>query len=121
MLAARDQENLVHSHQTAASAKPLNQGVRSLQPKTPGNKAPKTPFKCPLNDENNPLAFGGLGKQSVAGPRFQGQKENVIRQAGKDGLEDNRPLATPLGTNIWRRDFVAAPSVMELVAEKKYV
>lgn len=106
MLAARDQENLVHSHQTAAVAKSLNQGVRSLQPKTPGNIAPKTPFRVPLNDENNPLAFGGLGKQTVAGPRFQGQKENVIRQAGKDGLQDKRPLATPMGTNILQQGFL---------------
>ncbi|PWY77202.1 hypothetical protein BO94DRAFT_538063 [Aspergillus sclerotioniger CBS 115572] len=58
MLAVRDQENLVHSHQTVAASKPLNQGVRHLQPKTPGARAPKTPFKVPLNDENDPLAFG---------------------------------------------------------------
>ena len=57
MLAARDQENLVHGHQAAAASKPLNQGARQLAPKTPG-KAPKTPFKLPLNDENN---AGGLG------------------------------------------------------------
>ncbi|KAI1920744.1 hypothetical protein LOZ52_005403 [Ophidiomyces ophidiicola] len=97
MLAAKDQENLVHSHQTVAAAKPLNHDVRSLQPKTPGNKVPKTPFRIPLNDENNPLTFGGLGKQT-AGPRlFQAQKENVVRQAGKDGLGEKRPLATPMG------------------------
>ncbi|OJJ42954.1 hypothetical protein ASPZODRAFT_136821 [Penicilliopsis zonata CBS 506.65] len=58
MLAVRDQENLVHAHQTNAAAKPLNQGLKQLQPKTPGARAPKTPFKVPLNDENNPLAFG---------------------------------------------------------------
>ncbi|KAJ5577894.1 uncharacterized protein N7459_006858 [Penicillium hispanicum] len=60
MLAVRDQENLVNTHQTAAAAKPLNQGVKQLPPKTPG----KTPFKVPLNDENNPLAFG---KRTVKG------------------------------------------------------
>ena len=37
MLSFRDQENLVHAHQQAAVAKPLNQGVRGLAPKTPGN------------------------------------------------------------------------------------
>ena len=58
MLAARDQENLVHGHQAAAAAKPLNQGLGQLLPKTPGNKVPKTPFKVPLNDEN---ILGGLG------------------------------------------------------------
>jgi hypothetical protein len=58
MLALRDQENLVHAQQTTAAAKPLNQSIKSLQPKTPGTRAPKTPFKVPLNDENDPLAFG---------------------------------------------------------------
>lgn len=61
MLAVRDQENLVHAHQTAAAGKPLNQGTKQLQP--------KTPFKVPLNDENGPLALGktvkgGAGKQN---------------------------------------------------------
>ncbi|KMU89743.1 hypothetical protein CIHG_07776 [Coccidioides immitis H538.4] len=97
MLAARDQENLVHSHQTAAAAKPLNQNIRSFAPKTPGNKVPKTPFRITLNDENNPLTFGGLGKQSVAGPRFQTQKENVIRRTGKDGEGEKGAFATPMG------------------------
>ncbi|TVY90429.1 hypothetical protein LAWI1_G001582 [Lachnellula willkommii] len=65
MFAARDQENLVHGHQTVAASKPLNQGTRGLQPKTPGNKYPKTPLKIPLNDENAPVGFGaksGKGK-----------------------------------------------------------
>ncbi|KAG2412588.1 hypothetical protein HFD88_010145 [Aspergillus terreus] len=70
MLAFRDQENLVHAHQTAAASKPLNQGTKQLQPRTPGARAPKTPFKVPLNDENDPLAFGkrtvkGTGKGTV--------------------------------------------------------
>ena len=54
MLALRDQENLVNTHQTAAAAKPLNQGLKQLPPKTPG----KTTLRVPLNDENNPVAFG---------------------------------------------------------------
>ncbi|GFF52092.1 hypothetical protein IFM58399_09237 [Aspergillus lentulus] len=70
MLALRDQENLVHTHQTVAAAKPLNHGVKQLQPRTPGARAPKTPFKVPLNDENDPLAFGkktvkAAGKQKA--------------------------------------------------------
>ncbi|KAJ5782758.1 hypothetical protein N7457_004532 [Penicillium paradoxum] len=55
MLALRDQENLVNTHQTAAAAKPLNQ-TKQLAPKTPGKAR---------NDENNPLVFGnrtGKGK-----------------------------------------------------------
>ncbi|KUJ07690.1 uncharacterized protein LY89DRAFT_659925 [Mollisia scopiformis] len=62
MLAARDQENLVHGHQQVAASKPLNQTTRGLQPKTPGNKYPKTPLRIPLNDENAPTGFGKTGK-----------------------------------------------------------
>ncbi|KAF9886030.1 hypothetical protein FE257_012086 [Aspergillus nanangensis] len=70
MLAFRDQENLVHAHQSVAASKPLNQGAKQLQPRTPGARAPRTPFKVPLNDENDPLAFGkkttkGTGKGTV--------------------------------------------------------
>jgi hypothetical protein len=83
MLALRDQENLVHSHQTAAAAKPLNQSVRQLQPKTPGLRAPKTPFRVPLNDENDPLAFG---KRTVKGKGVLAlQNENAV-QSGKDAF-----------------------------------
>lgn len=57
MLAIRDQENLVNTHHTTAAAKPLNQGVKGLAPKTPGKKVS-------LHDENNPIAFG---KQTVKG------------------------------------------------------
>ncbi|KAK2803623.1 hypothetical protein FQN51_003385 [Onygenales sp. PD_10] len=93
MLAARDQENLVHAHQTAAAAKPMNHGARQLQPKTPGNRAPKTPFKVPLNDENNPLAFGGGRKTGKAN---NGQNENLLRP-GKDGIGGGNALVTPMG------------------------
>lgn len=57
MFAARDQENLVHAHQTTAAGKPLNQGIRALHPKTPG--ATKTPFRRAPNDENKPLTLKG--------------------------------------------------------------
>jgi hypothetical protein len=92
MLAARDQENLVHGHQAAAASKPLNQNVRTLQPKTPGNKYPKTPLKIPLNDENAPTIFGGKsgkGKGAtfdknafvtpVLGKENQGQRQMLHR------------------------------------------
>lgn len=84
MLALRDQENLVHTHQTVAAAKPLNHGVKQLQPRTPGARAPKTPFKVPLNDENDPLAFGK--KTAKAAGK---QKENT--KPAKDAF------VTPLG------------------------
>ncbi|KAH1500323.1 hypothetical protein LV164_003133 [Aspergillus fumigatus] len=83
MLALRDQENLVHAHQTVAAAKPLNHGLKQLQPRTPGARAPKTPFKVPLNDENDPLAFG---KKTVKAGK---QKENA--KPAKDAF------VTPLG------------------------
>jgi hypothetical protein len=75
MLSTRaDQENFVHEQQTAAAAKPLNQGIRAFAAKTPGNKAPKTPFKVPLNDENNQynggksvLKTNGKGLNNTAG------------------------------------------------------
>lgn len=66
MFAARDQENLVHSHQTTAAGKPLNQGIRALQPKTPGPT--KTPFRRALNDENKPLTNKGQKTGLKDGP-----------------------------------------------------
>lgn len=87
MLAARDQENLVHGHQTVAASKPLNQGTRGLQPKTPGNKYPKTPLKIPLNDENAPAGFGG---KSIKGKGLAtGGKQNATF--------DKNAFVTPMG------------------------
>ena len=98
MLAARDQENLVHGHQAAAASKPLNQGARQLAPKTPG-KAPKTPFKLPLNDENNAGGHGG-GK---GGPKTHGKGNENITLGAKGGLGDKNAFVTPMGTSysIW--------------------
>ncbi|KAK5194844.1 hypothetical protein LTR99_009984 [Exophiala xenobiotica] len=66
MLALRDQENLVHARQTTAAGKPLNQGIRALHPKTPGNQ--KTPFRPAKNDENATLAFKGQQGLVKEGP-----------------------------------------------------
>ena len=74
MLSIRDQENLVHGHQSVAASKALNQGTRQLQPKTPGNKLPKTPFKLPLNDENGNQGLGA-GK---TGLKFNGAGKNAF-------------------------------------------
>lgn len=91
MLAARDQENLVHSHQTTAAAKPLNQGARQLNPKTPGKRI-KTPLKVPLNDENDPLAFG---KKTV---KNNGSRGENMALSGKSGLGgDKSAFVTPAG------------------------
>ncbi|KAI9924109.1 hypothetical protein MW887_007349 [Aspergillus wentii] len=93
MLAVRDQENLVHAHQTVAASKPLNQGVKQLQPKTPGARAPKTPFKVPLNDENDPLAFG---KKTVKGNGKRTENAKPAKDAFVTPLADPRHRA-PLG------------------------
>jgi hypothetical protein len=89
MLAARDQENLVHGHQQVAASKPLNQSTRSLQPKTPGTRYPKTPLKVPLHDENAQTGFGGkTGKGKGL--------ENLA--TGKTGITfDKNAFITPMG------------------------
>ncbi len=66
MLAARDQENLVNAHHTTAAAKPLNQGVRAVNPKTPS--VLKTPFRASKNDENRPIEFKGQKTVAKDGP-----------------------------------------------------
>lgn len=91
MFAARDQENLVHGHHQAAAAKPLNQTVRSLQPKTPGAKYPKTPMKIPLNDENAPAGFGG---KSVKGKGLDGLTVK------KGAAFDKNAFVTPMGARF---------------------
>lgn len=84
MLAARDQENLVHGHHQAAASKPLNQNA-----KTSGNKYPKTPLKIPLQDENAP---GGFGGKSAKGKGLEGFA------TGKKGTTfDKNAFVTPMG------------------------
>lgn len=102
MLAARDQENLVHNHQTVAASKPLNHGVRGLQPKTPGNRFPKTPLKVPLNDENAP---GGFGGKSVLKTKGKGA-ENLIL-----GGKDKNAFITPVGRST-ENQFIFSTLVM---------
>ncbi|KAL8928230.1 MAG: hypothetical protein Q9208_001940 [Pyrenodesmia sp. 3 TL-2023] len=91
MFAARDQENLVHGHQAAAAAKPLNQGIKQLPPKTPGNKTTKTPIRLPLNDENGFNALAG-GKQTLG----KGN-ENAIFGAKPGGAGEGKAFVTPMG------------------------
>lgn len=93
MLAARDQENLVHGQQAAAASKPLNQGARQLAPKTPG-KAPKTPFRLPLNDENNAGRQGGKG-----GIKTHGKGNENMTFGAKGGLGEKNAFVTPMGTS----------------------
>ncbi|TKA46701.1 hypothetical protein B0A55_12916 [Friedmanniomyces simplex] len=89
MFAARNHnENAIYEQQTAAAAKPLNQGVKGLAPKTPGNKAPKTPFKVPLNDEN--AAFRNVKTGGKA-------KDGGLFAQGKGGKVDQSAFVTPAG------------------------
>lgn len=92
ILAANDQENLVHNLQAGAAGKSLNAGLKGFNAKTPGNKAPKTPFKVPLNDEN--AVFKG-GK-SVLKTNGKGN-ENVLMTVKKGGKLDDNAFVTPAG------------------------
>jgi hypothetical protein len=85
-LAARDQENLVHNLQAGTAGKSLSAGLKGLNAKTPANKAPKTPFKIPLNDENG-VTKGGkgtLGKGLATGKKEGKLESNAfVTPAGK--------------------------------------
>jgi hypothetical protein len=93
MLAAhKDQENLAFSHQAGAAVKQQqNQGLRTLQPKTPGARYPRTPLKIPLNDEN---AAHGLGGKSVLRPKNNNENIATVGNGGKSSF------VTPLGRSI---------------------
>ncbi|KAK6369580.1 hypothetical protein LTS17_009486 [Exophiala oligosperma] len=82
MLAARDQENIVHARQTAAAGKPLNHTIRSLHPKTPGNL--KTPFRASKNDENAPFTFKGQRGLTKDGPSKLDQNSFVTPLAPRN-------------------------------------
>lgn len=82
--AYRDQENLVHAHQQAAAAKPLNQGVRGLAPKTPGNNGSKA----------------GINARTAR----RNQDENMFIGGGKTVKGNKAAFVTPMGMRdeIWR-------------------
>lgn len=89
MFARVNQENAIHERQTATAAK--NEGLKGLAPKTPGNKAPKTPFNISRNDENltfNPGKTGGKGKDG--GPI----------DGGKGGKVEANAFLTPAGEDL---------------------
>lgn len=91
MFVAHDQENVVHAHQTAAAAKSLAGGGKALGAKTPTNKAPKTPFKASLNDEN----IYKTGKNGLK-PNGKGN-ENFLQTTKKGGDLDKNAFITPAG------------------------
>lgn len=94
MFAVQDQENLVHGHQTAAAAKPLNQGTKGYGAKTPSIKAPRTPFKVPLNDENTTFQVG----KSILKTNGKGV-ENVFTKGKKGAEVDKSAFITPAGSS----------------------
>lgn len=85
-LAANDQENAVRHLHAGAAGKSLNAGLKSFNAKTPGNKAPKTPFKISLNDEN---AVGRAGNAKGKG--------NDLFTTNKGGKIDANAFVTPAG------------------------
>ncbi|KAB8337103.1 hypothetical protein FH972_021407 [Carpinus fangiana] len=87
MLARRDQENFVHAQQTAAAAKPLNQSVRGLAPKTPGNGR-----KGNKNDENAITLQSKKDGNAFVTP---GPNRDRIALGAKTTNAKARALATP--------------------------
>jgi len=79
-LAAHDQENSIRNFAIGPAGKPLNAGAKGLGTKTPGNKAPKTPFKVPLNDEN---VFKQGGKSVLKGKGGKADDNAFVTPAGK--------------------------------------
>ena len=80
MFAARDQENLIHGHQQLAAAKPLNQGITRLAPKTPNNGVKPS--------------YGGL----MTGKTRGGDDENVVFGGNKKGGNiEKHAFQTPMG------------------------
>jgi hypothetical protein len=92
ILAANDQENVVRNLHAGPVGKSFNAGLKGLNAKTPGNKAPKTPFKIPLNDENVVHKAG----KSVLKTNGKGN-ENLLKTAQKDGKQDANAFVTPAG------------------------
>ena len=102
MFAARDQENLIHGHQTAGAVKASNLG-RQTAPKTPSANAPKTPFKVPLNDENNFGAFGA-GKSVL---KTVGKGNENLKTGGKKPAFNADAYKTPIGLSSLKLSNVA--------------
>ncbi|ORY00023.1 hypothetical protein BCR34DRAFT_522847 [Clohesyomyces aquaticus] len=92
ILAVNDQENRVQALQAGAAGKALNAGLKGFNAKTPGHRAPKTPFRVPLNDENATFKAG----KSVLKTNGKGN-ENLFVTAKKGGKLDENAFVTPAG------------------------
>ena len=86
--AHQDQENLVSIHQANAATK-QHGTTRTLQPKTPGARFPKTPLKVPLNDENE---VRGLGGKSILTNKTKGDRAQWQTPAGKQTSQGGQKL-----------------------------
>lgn len=75
-------ENAIYEQQQAAAAKPLNQSIRGLAPKTPANKAPKTPFGKTGNNENAQHDFG-----KTNGKGAKAERNAFMTPASRNPLE----------------------------------
>ena len=82
----------MHNLHAGAAGKSLNAGLKGFNAKTPGNKAPKTPFKRSLNDENTTFKAG----KSVLKPNGKGN-ENLLMTSKKGGKFDDNAFVTPAG------------------------
>ncbi|KAI6869668.1 hypothetical protein KC338_g3367 [Hortaea werneckii] len=125
MFATRNHnENAIYEQQTAAAAKPLNQGLKGLQPKTPGAKGVnKTPFSKKHNDENASFGAGKTGGKggdggkadmsafvTPAGPRSRaplGAKTTNAKalQTPAPGPNQEKPSAKPTSPRLRRGKF----------------
>ncbi|KAF2725469.1 hypothetical protein K431DRAFT_342914 [Polychaeton citri CBS 116435] len=94
-----NQENDVYQQQRVAASKPLNQGVHGLAPKTPGNKAPKTPFRVPLKGENAVQKTGKADKSKLeifatpAGPQDRAPLGNKTTNAKATVIQTPAPAS----------------------------
>ncbi|KAH9860530.1 hypothetical protein J1614_011861 [Plenodomus biglobosus] len=91
-LAAHDQENAVRHLQAGGAGKSLNAGLKGFNAKTPGNKAPKTPFHIPLNDENAVIKAG----KSVLKTNGKAN-QNMLFTSQKGAKLDANAFVTPAG------------------------
>lgn len=117
-----DQENLATSHQTVAANKPLNQTIKALQPKTPGNNL-KTPFRG-RNDENTFVNIGKSTKNTFVTPGPAPRTGNRAPLGAKTTNAKAQVFQTPApGTKPNRPEFTErkASSTRRTTKKKIYV
>ena len=75
-------------------------GLKAMGAKTPANKAPKTPFKVPLNDENA-VTLPGKSLLNTNG------KANLSMTVKKNGKLETNSFVTPAGMYHLHRDEIS--------------